>query len=95
MAKYDPLRDHLIHVLGPTHTMTFDEVANLVGGLPQSAYDLRQWWANNSLVQALAWRAAGWHVDSVALTSKHVTFARGAVGGTYHDNGRMPGAPRS
>ncbi|WP_421735714.1 DUF7662 domain-containing protein [Cellulomonas sp.] len=95
MAKYDPLRDHLAHIPTDAATLTFDEVADLVGGLPNSAYNLRNWWANNSQVQALAWRAAGWHVDSVALTSRRVTFARGVVGGSYHDSGRVAGGPRA
>lgn len=95
MAKYDPLRDHLVRVVSNVHSMTFDEVADLVGGLPRSAYDLRQWWANASKVQARAWREAGWHVDSVTLTSHRVTFSRGSVGGTYDDNWRIAGGPRS
>jgi hypothetical protein len=94
MAKYDPLRDRLARDPGGAVSLTFEEIADLVGGLPNSAYNLRNWWANNSLVQALAWRAAGWHVESVALTSRRVTFARGAVGGSYHDNGRIAGGPR-
>lgn len=80
MAKYDPLRDHLVHVLGDQHGMTFYEIADLVGGLPPSAFQYREWWDNSSHVQADAWRAAGWHVDSVSLTSRRVTFARRPVG---------------
>jgi Holliday junction resolvase-like predicted endonuclease len=63
--------------------MTFDDVGALVGGLPESARVHRVWWSNDSKSEALAWRAAGWHVEMVNLGSGHVSFARGAVGGSY------------
>lgn len=86
MAKYDSLAQHLDGI--PTGqlsvSMTFAEVAALVGGLPPTAYKLRQWWANDSKSQACAWRSAGWHVDTngVDLNAQTVRFARGRVGGT-------------
>jgi hypothetical protein len=86
MGKYDPLAAHLSRI--PAHeaavTMTFREVSALVGGLPPTAYRLRQWWANDSKVEARAWRAAGWHVDEggVDFNAQTVRFARGKVGGT-------------
>lgn len=48
MAKYDPLarfledlpREQLVV------TLSFADIAPLVGGLPPSAYRLRQWWAS-------------------------------------------------
>lgn len=96
MPKYDPLKDLLARSSAHDDiTLTFDEIADIVGGLPASACNLPSWWANNSQVQSLAWRAAGWHVHSVVLTSQRVTFARGVVGGTYHDNGRVAGGPRA
>lgn len=86
MAKYQPLADHLA-ALPPdqsTVTMSFREVAAIVGGLPPSAYRIRQWWANDSKVEARAWRSAGWHVDAlgVEFNAETVRFARGKVGGT-------------
>lgn len=42
------MRDHLLHVVCDQHSMTFDEVAGVVGDLPQSTCSLPQWWANNS-----------------------------------------------
>jgi hypothetical protein len=86
MGKYDSLAAHLDRVpIGQlTITMTFAEVAYIVGGLPATAYRLRQWWANDSKVQARAWRSAGWHVDvgGVDFNAQTVRFARGEVGGT-------------
>ena len=82
MAKYDPLRDHLASHTEDTVTMTFPQVEELVGSLPPTARSTRQWWANDSKVQAKAWRAAGWHVDSASLGTEQVIFGRGEVGGT-------------
>lgn len=82
MAKYDALRDHLMSRTGTTVSMSFGDVERIVGDLPSTAFTTRQFWANDSKVQARAWRAAGWHVDSVALTSERVVFAKGEVGGT-------------
>ncbi len=86
MAKYDPLASHLERVPMDqlTLVMTFAEVAAMVGGLPPSAYRIRQWWANDSKVESRAWRSAGWHVDAkgVDLNAQTVRFARGKVGGS-------------
>ena len=91
-GKYEPLTDVLRSVAGrgqDTVEFDFDEIDQLVGGLPESA-GLRQWWANSSHSQALAWRAAGFHVDQVWLTRRRVRFARGERGGSYYDRGRVP-----
>ena len=82
MAKYDALRDHLMSRTGDTVTMTFTEVAEVVGTLPPTAWSSRQWWANDSKVQAKAWRTAGWYVQSSNVSSERVVFARGEVGGS-------------
>ena len=86
MAKYDPLARFLEELPReqPVVTLSFADVARRVGGLPPSAYRLRQWWANDSKVEARAWRSAGWHVDSdgVDFNGEKVRFARGKVGGT-------------
>src|SRR4051794_30703944 len=83
--KYDPLSDALAEqtARGVANVeWSFDQIGEMVGGLPASAGELRQWWANDSKSQALAWRAAGWHVDQVYLDRRRVRFARGEVGGT-------------
>jgi hypothetical protein len=84
-GKYDPLRARLLAAADRGQDvveLTFDEITQLVGGLPDSARALRPWWANSSHVQALAWRAAGFHVDQVYLDRGRVRFARGERGGS-------------
>lgn len=56
--------------------MDFEEVSELVGGLPNSAYKHRAWWANQrtSVVQAYAWLDAGWRVASVDFSRRRVVF---------------------
>ena len=71
--------------------MTFAEVEQLVGPLPDSARNHRAWWGNDSKVEALACRAAGWHVESVNQSSGQVVFARGATGGTSRSGHTMTG----
>ena len=86
MSKYDALAAHLELVPDDrlTITLTFAQVDRIVDGLPPSAYRLRQWWANDSKVEARAWRSVGWHVDAdgVDFNAQTVRFARGKVGGT-------------
>lgn len=86
MGKYDRLAAHLADISADeiTVTMSFREISTIVGGLPPTAYRLRQWWANDSKVEARAWRSAGWHVDEggVDFNAQTVRFARGKVGGT-------------
>jgi hypothetical protein len=90
-GKYEPLTRALTLAAGQgrgTVELRFDEVAELVGGLPESA-GIRQWWANGSQVQALAWRAAGFHVDQVYLDRRLVRFVRGQRGGSHQDRGTV------
>lgn len=75
--------------------MTYGAVDRLVGGLPPSALRNRTWWANNSQVQARAWRAAGWHVDRVDMSAGKVWFAVGEVGGSYAARGFVPAKPKA
>jgi len=86
MGKYDALGDHLRAIPPTTQVVTLhlSEIDAIVGGLPPSARRIRQWWANDSKVEARAWRAAGWHVErgGVNLNAGTVTFARRVVGGT-------------
>lgn len=76
MGKYDPLRDYLAGKAGSEVRMRFAEVEELVGPLPDSARIHRAWWANDSKVEAQAWRAAGWRVASVDQSSGLVVFVR-------------------
>ena len=77
MSKYEPLRVHLEQADDGQLTMTFAEVADLVGGLPPSAYKRRQWWSNNPKTTAPrhAWLPAGRRIGSVVMADQIVTFA--------------------
>jgi len=83
MGKYEPLRDYLAAQPGDEELMTFGQVEQLVGPLPDSAREHRAWWGNDSYrSQSIAWQAAGWHVASVDQASGQVVFVRGVKGGT-------------
>lgn len=74
-GKYEPLERHL-HRVGPT-TMSFSEIDALVGGLPESAYRWRPWWANDrSHVQARAWLEAGLKVIAADSHRRTVKFGK-------------------
>jgi hypothetical protein len=93
-GKYQPLTDRLSALAELDHQsvdMDFADIAALVAGLPPSAYRNRQWWANSSLTQAAAWRAADWHVDHVDFERERVRFTRGKVGGIRTTDSRVPG----
>ncbi|HEV2777806.1 MAG TPA: hypothetical protein VGX25_00240 [Actinophytocola sp.] len=78
--KYAPLHQLLVTAAGNGTSVVrieFAELADLVGGLPTSAYRRRGWWANGYLVQAVAWRSAGWRVREVNLGQRWVVFVRG------------------
>ena len=76
--KYEPLATYLATVSADEITMRFAEVEAIVGKLPRSAYDYRQWWENStSQVEAKdGWLAAGWKVASVDQANGNVTFRR-------------------
>ena len=84
--KYEPLRRYLEAASAGGRQavdLDFADIADMVGGLPETAYGRRQWWSNDSKVQAQAWRAAGWHVETVSLDRRRVRFTPGKVGGSY------------
>ena len=84
MAKYQPLHEYLAarqHM--PRVRMTFADVAAVIGdALPRSAFEYREWWANQSNTtrrpQAAAWLDAGFVVDGLhqAASDGWVEFAR-------------------
>lgn len=79
MAKYDPLRIFLERQRGNSITMSFEDVAQLVGGLPKSARQYSAWWANDSSgthPHAIAWMKANWKVEAVNLSKGIVRFTR-------------------
>ena len=79
MSKYSSLHRYLEREAGPSVEMTFDEIDDVVGGLPASARRYQAWWSNEpegTHVQARAWMDAGWRVANVNLTAKRVRFTR-------------------
>jgi hypothetical protein len=83
MAKYDALRVYLASRPVDEERMTFGEVERLIGRLPDSAREHRAWWGNDDYKsQSIAWRDAGWHVESVDQRAGTVVFARGTTGST-------------
>lgn len=84
-GKYGPLYDHLSGTTGTRVRMTFKEVEDLVGRLPESAYRHRAWWGNNDgNVEAKAWLDAGWRVDSVNQAAGEVVFTCAGDGQPRH-----------
>jgi hypothetical protein len=81
VTKYSALRDHLAQSGRELVTLSFETISNLVdGGLPDSAYRHRPWWANEAEgrhVQSVSgWIAAGYVVDHVDQVARRVTFRR-------------------
>ena len=73
-SKYDPLRDFLGSHSGGAVELTFSELAQIVGGLPRSAYAYRPWWANDrSHSQAKAWLEVGYEAV-VDWASRKIRF---------------------
>lgn len=76
MRKYQPLLEHL-KGSDASVEMTFDEIASMVGGLPESATKFGQWWENTGHhSQAKAWLEAGYKVASVDRQERRVRFTR-------------------
>jgi hypothetical protein len=73
-GKYARLTTYLTQSPTPT-TVALAEIDELVGGLPDSAYRWRAWWANDaSHSQARAWLASGRRVLQVDYARSTVTF---------------------
>lgn len=97
MSKYQPLSKLLTPCSGESVTLSFGEIADTLGFLPESARKHRAWWSNGASKQACAWASAGWRVDRVDFEAERVTFARGkAERGTssvFHEANTGQGDP--
>jgi hypothetical protein len=78
-GKYGPLRTHLAGQAGSRVQMSFAQIENLVGRLPDSARLHRAWWSNGSNVGARAWPVSGWRVDSVDQAAGQAALANATV----------------
>lgn len=80
MSKYDSLARHLSEVEGDSILMSFSEINAIIpGGLPDSAYDYRPWWANRydgHDAQNRGWQSVGWESADVDMKRERVTFNR-------------------
>jgi hypothetical protein len=92
-SRYLPLRDYLTRCHSAEVRMSFAEIEELVGRLPDSARLHRAWWSNSSHV-ARAWRDAGWHLRSVSQAAEQVVFERVTESGVPL-GGNDYGAPRA
>jgi hypothetical protein len=79
MGKYDSLRQYLSEQANGEVKLDFSAIEKLVGKLPKAARVGESWWtADDSKVQARAWRSAGWHVKSADPLIEQVVFERSA-----------------
>lgn len=80
MSKYAPFADFLRSQPVAVVEITFEELGNLVGGLPDSAWNHDAWWANSnpgdSHNWAHQWIAAGWRCVSVDRKAGIAEFRR-------------------
>ncbi|WP_417693920.1 hypothetical protein [Roseibium sp.] len=93
MAKYEPLRAHLVQLEGLTWTAKLVEIESILGSrLPNSAVRHRTWWANSggNLVHQNAWLEAGWRVDKADLARGAVMFRRAHVRGVVTSRSPEP-----
>lgn len=81
MDKYASLRRYLEAERADVVTLTFSQVEEILGFLPESAWKYQAWWANDKThSEAQAWLAAGWKTEAVSMTGERVTFRRESVG---------------
>ena len=78
MSAYEPLRHYLEARGDESVTLSFDHLAEIVGGsLPDSAHHHVAWWANDPTHhEAKAWLDAGYESACVSLVAETVTFIR-------------------
>ena len=77
--KYSPLRELLATAAKRGDRavyLDFDEIDQMIDGLPPVARSEKRWWANGKQAQAKAWQAAGWRVDTVGFARQRVAFVR-------------------
>ena len=77
MAQWSALAAHL-RQQGRAVTLSWSELADVVGSLPESAGNHRAWWSGDR-PHVRAWRGAGFTLSGVNL-GKSVTFVRTSAG---------------
>ena len=81
MSKYDPLEARLRDSGQEVVLMTFGEIKkDVIGELPPSAFEHRQWWSNNwSHSQARAWLGAGYRTENVDMEGGKLVFRKSTM----------------
>lgn len=95
-GKYEPLHQHLVADFrrgDDAVQLSFAELDTLVCGLPASARNYREWWANSGQPHSWSWRDAGWRVAKVDQVKGFVRFERSAQAGARPTAGSPKGAP--
>jgi len=63
--RFQPLIDHLAGRAEPEVTLTFQEIAKILGQpLPEAAILRAAWWTNKALIPVRLWQAQGWHAHA-------------------------------
>jgi hypothetical protein len=80
-VKYEPICELLARSGKHRVALSFQAIADLVDGLPASAYNHEAWWRDASAgtrhTQASSgWLAAGYRVVDLDLNARQVTFGR-------------------
>ena len=80
MSIYSPLCDYLKNSGKPTVTLTFSNIAKIIGNNLPAYASQKPWWSNHdSHSQAKSgWLAAGYQVINVDLTNQKATFIKTA-----------------
>ena len=78
MGKYTPFEMYLKSIQKDQLVLSFKEIEQILNStLPDSAYEYRQWWENDSYhSQSKAWKNASWKVDEVDFTKELIRFRR-------------------
>lgn len=78
MRKYRPLGEYLVKQHEVVVSLTFQQIAQILGfALPPSAHSHRAWWANSpSHPQAGSWLNVGWKVSKVDLEKMTALLVR-------------------
>ncbi len=83
MSKYEPLKVFLSRLDTREASMSFQEIAGIIGApLPPAAFRHRAWWSNNPSNSGIthAWLDAGYKTERVDMASRKLTFRRAEPG---------------
>ncbi|UZE31149.1 HNH endonuclease [Pseudomonas asplenii] len=90
MSKYAPLVEFLNRQSEGVVQITFQQIGELVGGLPKSALNHSGWWANYSHTWARLWTGSGWECVSADRIHGLAVFRRCSVPGQNNIPRRLP-----